>query len=90
MLYAFEGIPSTLRSGDVEKILAVTRQDCTQKGIRDYAILMLISKYGIRSGEIATLRLDDVDWRRKSFGFATVRLALYPICHYCPKSVGRC
>src|SRR3954471_224387 len=65
MLYAFESIPSALRSGDVEKILAVTRQDCTQKGIRDYAILMLISKYGIRSGEIATLRLDDVDWRQE-------------------------
>jgi integrase/recombinase XerD len=65
MLYAFETIPSALRSGDVEKILAATRQDCTQKGIRDYAILMLISKYGIRSGEIATLRLDDVDWRKE-------------------------
>jgi integrase/recombinase XerD len=65
MLYAFENIPSALRSGDVEKILAATRQDCTQKGIRDYAILMLISKYGIRSGEIATLRLDDVDWRKE-------------------------
>ncbi len=65
MLYAFESIPSALRSGDVEKIVAATRQDCTPKGIRDYAILMLISKYGIRSGEIATLRLDDVDWRKE-------------------------
>ena len=65
MLYAFESIPSALRSGDVEKILAATRQDCTPKGIRDYAILMLISKYGIRSGEVATLRLDDVDWRKE-------------------------
>jgi len=26
---------------------------------------MLISKYGIRSGEITTLRLDDVDWRKE-------------------------
>jgi len=65
MIYAFESIPSALGSGDVEKILAATRQDCTQKGIRDYAILMLISKYGIRSGEIVTLRLDDVDWRQE-------------------------
>jgi integrase/recombinase XerD len=65
MLYAFESIPSALRSGDVEKILAATRQDCTPKGVRDYAILMLISKYGIRSGEVATLRLDDVDWRKE-------------------------
>jgi integrase len=26
---------------------------------------MLISKYGLRSGEITTLRLDDVDWRKE-------------------------
>ena len=65
LLYAFESIPSALRAEDVQKVLAVTRQDCTSKGIRDYAILMLISKYGVRSGEITTLRLDDVDWRKE-------------------------
>jgi integrase/recombinase XerD len=43
LLYALESIPSALRAGDVEAVLAVTRQDCTPKGIRDYAILMLIS-----------------------------------------------
>jgi integrase len=26
---------------------------------------MLISKYGVRAGEITTLRLDDVDWRKE-------------------------
>jgi len=65
MLYAFESIPSALRSEDVKEVLAVTRQDCTLKGMRDYAILMLISNYGIRSGEITALRLDDVDWRKE-------------------------
>jgi integrase/recombinase XerD len=65
LLYAFESIPSALRAEDVKEVLAVTRQDCTPKGIRDYAILMLISKYGVRSGEITTLRLDDVDWRKE-------------------------
>lgn len=65
LLYAFESIPSALRAEDVKAVLAVTRQDCTPKGIRDYAILMLISKYGVRSGEITTLRLDDVDWRKE-------------------------
>jgi site-specific recombinase XerD len=65
LLYALESIPSALRAEDVEEVLAVTRQDCTPKGIRDYAILMLISKYGVRSGEITTLRLDDVDWRKE-------------------------
>jgi site-specific recombinase XerD len=64
-IYAFEGIPSALQAEDVKQVLAVTRRDCTPKGIRDYAILMLISKYGLRSGEITALRLDDLDWRKE-------------------------
>ena len=33
-------------------------------GRRDYAILLLLSRLGLRAGEVAGLRLDDVDWRR--------------------------
>lgn len=64
-LYAFEGIPSALRAQDVTKVLAVTSRDCTPKGIRDYAILVLLAKYGLRAGEVTALRLDDVDWRKE-------------------------
>jgi integrase/recombinase XerD len=62
--HAFESIPSALRAEHVERVLDVTRQDCTPKGIRDYAILLLISTYGLRAGEITRLRLDDIDWRK--------------------------
>ncbi len=64
-LYAFESIPSSLRSQDVEKVLEVAKRDGTATGIRDYAILMLLSKYGMRAGEIVALRLDDIDWRKE-------------------------
>jgi integrase/recombinase XerD len=64
-LYAFEGIPSAVGAEDMKKILAVAQKDCTLKGIRDYAILMLLSTYGVRAGEITALRLDDVDWRNE-------------------------
>lgn len=65
VLYAFESIPSALRSQDVDKILAMAQQDHTAKGLRDYAILMLLANYGIRAGEVTRLRLDDVDWRKE-------------------------
>jgi integrase/recombinase XerD len=65
LIYALESIPSALRASEVKEVLAVSLQDCTPKGIRDYAILVLISKYGVRSGEITTLRLDDIDWRKE-------------------------
>lgn len=64
-LYAFESIPSALRPQDVDKILSTARQDRTPKGIRDFAILTLLANYGVRAGEIASLRLDDVDWRKE-------------------------
>lgn len=55
-LYALEGIPSALKWRDVEKVLDTLRHDRTRKGIRDYAIWMLLSRYGLRSGEIGMLR----------------------------------
>ncbi len=64
-MYAFASVPSALRAEDVKKVLAVARQDATAKGIRDYAILMLLSHYGMRASEIAALRLDDIDWRKE-------------------------
>ncbi len=33
------------------------------KGMRDYAILVLLSRLGLRSAEVAGLRLEDIDWR---------------------------
>jgi integrase len=62
-VYADEAIPSALRAQDVEQVLTVTRRDRSAGGRRDYAILMLLAKYGLRAGEVTALRLDDVDWR---------------------------
>ena len=32
-------------------------------GCRDYAILLLLVRLGLRGGEVAALRLEDIDWR---------------------------
>jgi integrase len=32
-------------------------------GRRDYAILMMLARLGLRAGEVAALTLDDIDWR---------------------------
>lgn len=37
----------------------------TETGKRDYAILLLLVTYGLRAQEVATLRLDDIDWARE-------------------------
>src|SRR5258708_25456942 len=40
------------------------------RGRRDYAILMLLTRLGLRAGEVAAIRIDDIDWRQ---GLLTVR-----------------
>ncbi len=64
-IYALEGIPSTIRVEDVQRALKTTRLDRSALGRRDYAILMLLSTYGLRGGEILGLRLSDIDWRHE-------------------------
>ena len=61
-LYVHESIPSALRPEEIEQVLRSTRQDRSPMGLRDYAIMTLLSTYGLRAGEITALRLDDVDW----------------------------
>src|SRR6202158_4388862 len=64
-MYALEGIPSTIRREDIERALKAVRCDRSPLGRRDYAILMLLSTYGLRGGEIRGLRLSDIDWRHE-------------------------
>ena len=61
--YALEHLPSALSDEEIDRVLEQTRHDETPKGLRDFAILTLLAVYGLRAGEIATLRLEDVDWR---------------------------
>ncbi|MCA1679460.1 MAG: site-specific integrase [Actinobacteria bacterium] len=56
-------LPRGLEPGAVKKLLA----SCDRRrlvGRRDFAILLLLSRLGLRAGEVAGLRIDDVDWRR--------------------------
>lgn len=62
-LYRFEGIPSTLRPEQIDTILAAARRSRSPAALRDYAMLMLLARYGLRAGEVCRLRLEDIDWR---------------------------
>jgi integrase/recombinase XerD len=62
--YRLAGIPRSIPWSDVQRMLeAVDRR--TGLGKRDYAILLLLVTYGLRSLEIAALTLEDLDWERE-------------------------
>ena len=56
-----ETIPKGLNRDEVVRLLATTEGD-RPADIRNRAILMLLIAYGLRAGEVAGLRLDDLDW----------------------------
>jgi integrase/recombinase XerD len=62
-LYRFEGIPSTIRPEQIDTILAAARRGRSPAAFRDYAMLILLARYGLRAGEVCRLRLEDIDWR---------------------------
>ena len=56
------GLPTFLPAAQVQKALDGCDR-ATPMGRRDYAILMMLAKLGLRANEVATLTLDDIDWR---------------------------
>lgn len=60
-VYAQESLPYAPEWSDVQRILATTETD-KPADIRNRVILMLLSIYGMRRGEVVALRLDQVDW----------------------------
>jgi integrase/recombinase XerD len=62
--FRHSGIPRSIPWEQVERVLAgVDRRSACGK--RDYAMLLLLSTYGLRACEVASLTLDDIDWRRE-------------------------
>jgi site-specific recombinase XerD len=55
-------LPPSLSAAHVDALLASCDRS-TVSGRRDYAVLALLARLGLRSGEVAALQLGDVDWR---------------------------
>jgi integrase/recombinase XerD len=56
-------LPKTLAPKEVKRLLAGCDRR-TPGGRRDYAILLLLARLGLRGGEVRNLTLDDLDWQR--------------------------
>ena len=61
--HALAGLPRALEPGQVQAMLD-SCDPATATGRRDQAVLLMLSRMGLRAGEVAGLGLDDIDWRR--------------------------
>jgi integrase len=85
--WEMSGPPKHLSTEAVQRVLTACEQS-TVRGKRDYAILLILARLGLRAGEIVALQLDDINWAnaelviRSKKGDGWARLPL-------PSDVGR-
>jgi integrase/recombinase XerD len=68
-LFQHEGLPVGPTWLDVRRLIASTGGN-SARDMRDRAILILLATYGLRSGEVAGLRLEDVNWESEVVSIA--------------------
>ncbi|MFT4216855.1 MAG: site-specific integrase [Micropruina sp.] len=61
--WKLSNLPEALEPCQLDRLLASCDRR-TPTGRRDYAVMLLLSRLGLRAGEAARLGLDDIDWRR--------------------------
>ena len=59
------GIPKAISASQVHALL-VQCDRRTATGRRDYAVLLLLARLGLRAGEVVNLTLDDLDWHESA------------------------
>jgi integrase/recombinase XerD len=61
--YPLSDVPCALRWEEVQSVLAAVDRNGVD-GRRNYAMLLLIATYGLRTCEVRALRLEDIDWQK--------------------------
>lgn len=80
-LYQQESLPYAPDWSAVQQMLADVDTD-RPRDVRDRAILLLLALYGMRSGEVAALRLDQIDWAGRTLGLVRLKRRqpqIYPL-----------
>jgi site-specific recombinase XerD len=59
--WRLSSLPKYLSAEEVERVIASCDLH-TPIGVRDRAVLLLLSRLGLRAGDVASLQLTDIDW----------------------------
>ena len=70
--YSLARTPEGLTPEQAQSVLESVDRD-TPVGRRDYAILQLLQTYGVRAGQVAGLRLDEIEWERDRLIFRALK-----------------
>ena len=79
-------IPSVWKKEDVLKLLAAIDRG-NPSGKRDYAIILLVARLGIRIGDVNRLKFENIDWDKMCINFVQSKTH-HPVCLPLLKDVG--
>lgn len=77
--YRHEQLPQGPSWHDVQRLLASTETN-REVDIRDRAVLILLAVYGLRAGEVERIRLQDIDWQRKTLSIPRTKQRQTRVC----------
>ncbi|HAQ49510.1 MAG TPA: hypothetical protein DCR37_10755 [Glaciecola sp.] len=87
-VYKLATVPRAISEADAKRLLESIDRS-TPVGKRDYAIITLLYTFGVRGGQVAALRLTDIDWAKAQVLFRAMKQGkdtLLPL----PEDVGHC
>lgn len=73
-VYTREDIPSFIPWDDMCRVVSRSANCKSHSAKRNHAIIMLLSVYGLRSSEVAKLKLADINWRQKQIYLRRAKL----------------
>ena len=91
-MFRQEGLPRGPVWEAVQRLIATTGESDVARDIRDHAILMFLAIYGLRSGEVAHLLLEDIDWEHEIIRVTRPkqrRIQTYPLTYAVGEAVLR-
>ena len=90
-VYRDATLPAGPSAEDLERLLATTEGD-QPEDLRDRALLLILSVYGLRAGEARGLRLDDINWDAETLRIhrpKTGRTDMFPLSRRVGDAIAR-
>ena len=72
-IYTKSFVPAVLNRTETDLLIENAQKDKSNKGKRDYAMLLLLICYGVRGCQVRKLELSDIDWERNLILFKGVK-----------------
>jgi site-specific recombinase XerD len=73
-----EKIPSTYKPAEIQTMLDVFNRS-SQVGCRNYAMVLLAARLGMRASDICALKLEDLNWHTSTISFCTIKTGKYTV-----------